>query len=260
MRELQTCLAALRQKQPVICCLTNSVTTDFVCNALLSVHAAPIVSQAPEEIAELLQHCQALYINIGTLDRHFIALTEQALAAAGQQGVPVILDPVGSGATTLRTGFARRLLDHVDIVRGNASEVLSLQQNLARSAGVESLDSVCAAKTAARTLAQRHQLCVAVSGAEDFITDGQRAVSNPWGSALMRRVTGMGCSLTAVIAAFAAVEADAFNAARLAIRYYTLCAQWAAQQTASPASFKVRFLDTLGTAPFAQLEELCRAH
>ncbi|MDR2007652.1 MAG: hydroxyethylthiazole kinase [Alphaproteobacteria bacterium] len=256
MEKLSYYLQTLQKNKPVVCCLTNIVSVDFVCNALISVGASPIVSCSEDEIEELIGISQALYINIGTLDSMFMALAKKAIVAARRQNIPIVLDPVGAGATALRTNFAREILGDLSIVKGNASEVMALVGGLKRSSGVDSLNSVEQAKESATSLAREHGICVAITGREDFIADSQRAAQLHFGCELMSKITGVGCSLGGVIAAFASVSDNYFEAVRMAILYYTICAEIAYKKADSPASFKIEFLDTLYQQPLSQIKEI----
>ncbi|MDR0483874.1 MAG: hydroxyethylthiazole kinase [Alphaproteobacteria bacterium] len=256
MEKINHYIQTLKNNKPLICCLTNIVSVDFICNSLLSINAAPIVSCSEKEIEELIKISKALYINIGTLNEDFILLTKKAIITAKKENIPIILDPVGSGATTLRTNFAREILSMADIVKGNASEIISLQNNIKESLGVESNNSVNEAKNIAVNLAKKYDICVAISGKEDFITNYQENIQLNFGCELMSKITGMGCSLGGIITAFATVSQNYFEATRLAILYYTICAEIAYKKQPSPASFKTQFIDTLYQQPLEQIKEI----
>jgi hydroxyethylthiazole kinase len=161
--------------------------------------------------------------------------------------VPIILDPVGAGATKLRTEAAKRILaeTQVALVRGNASEILALGGVSAKIHGVDSTDSVEAAAARAIGLSQELGVPVAITGAEDFITDGKRVVRVANGHPLMGCVTGTGCGATAIIGAFAGVDPDPVSAAATALAYYGLAGEYAADGAAGPGSFMIRFIDAL---------------
>lgn len=245
IKPIQSTLSNLRHIKPLVLCLTNYVTMDFMANSLLALGAAPLMSESHEEIEELIGISQAVYINIGTLNNTFMERAISAAKIANTLNKPVILDPVGSGASKLRTSAALELLPLAHIIRGNASEIISLTGANNATKGVESLDPVSTALGSARYLAQKHNKIIIVSGPEDFISDGKKEQILPFGSPLMPLVTGMGCTLTAVLSAFVSCNPDPFQAAVQATAYFGLCGQLTHQQTHAPASFRQRFIDNL---------------
>ena len=245
LNDLEKALLQLRQLKPLVLCLTNQVTMDFMANCLLSLGAAPIMSQDERELEELVRISHAVNINMGTLDRAFMERANTTTHLAQKYKKPIILDPVGAGATHVRTASSRALMDCSDIIRGNASEIMALLDNANTTLGVESTHQVSDAAQSAIQLAKNHQCVVVVSGEHDFMTDGQQETHLNYGSSLMPLVTGMGCSLTAIIAAFRAVVPHSFTAARLATAYFTLCGSLAARKTDKPGSFRTSFIDEL---------------
>ena len=244
IKEIRNNLDILRQKKPIILCLTNYVTMNSVANCLLSIGAAPIMSESIDEIEELVKISQALYINIGTLTEDFMKRAKFACKMAKQYNKPIILDPVGAGASKIRTDATQELLPFVDIIRGNASEILAILGDCAKSLGVDSAHKVSDAMQAARSIAAQWDITVMVSGADDFITDGKNESSFSFGSKLMPLVTGIGCRLAAVIAAFRAINLDSYQATCYAAVYFSLTGQMA-EITNTPASFEIAFTDLL---------------
>ena len=259
LHDLKNALTQLRKTKPLILCLTNHVTMDFMANSLLSLGAAPIMTQDIRELDELVRMSHAININIGTLDEAFIARAIKTVHLAQQYNKPIILDPVGAGATQIRTTSARALMTSAQIIRGNASEIMALVDNANTTLGVEATHQVSDAKASATQLAKLHQSTVVVSGEKDFVTDGCEEAQLPFGSALMPLVTGMGCTLTAVIATFRAVTPDSFKAAHLATAYFGLCGSLAAQKTTTPGSFRTLFIDELYRADFAAMRGIPHA-
>ncbi|CEK09516.1 hydroxyethylthiazole kinase [Legionella hackeliae] len=244
MNELELSVVNLRQEKPLVLCLTNVVTMDFMANSLLALGAAPLMSEAEEEIEELVNISDAVNINLGTLHPAFCARIQKAVEAAAARKKPIIFDPVGAGASQLRTDTARMLLPYVNVIRGNASEILALGGEHSHTKGVETVDNVSTATDIANQLAQGNKIVI-VSGPVDYITDGTQASYLPFGSPLMPLITGMGCTLTAVIAAFAALQNDFYKAALMATAYFGLCGQLAYTKTKEPGSYKARFVDSL---------------
>lgn len=256
MNNIEKALLTLRKEKPLVLNLTNYVTMDFMANGLLALGAAPLMSSSEEELEELVQIAGAVMINIGTLSKDFNALCYKALELAKYYKKPIILDPVGAGATILRTKTAREFLQHATIVRGNASEIMALGNDNSKSLGVESLDSTESAQAEACELARTYNVTITVSGALDFITDGTRKKLLQEGHSLMTRVTGMGCLLTAVIAAFRTVVPDSFEAATIATAYFGLCGGLAATKATQPGTFRVAFIDALYAADFQAMKQL----
>ncbi|MFY7697958.1 MAG: hydroxyethylthiazole kinase [Legionella sp.] len=254
--EIKKALAHIKSQKPLILCLTNVVTVEFVANSLLSIGAAPIMSKCEDEVNELIKIASALYINIGTLDHAFIALAKKAIAIANKHHKPVIFDPVGSGATTIRTKISKSIFPFTKFIRGNSSEIISLASRTHQTYGVESNHTIDEAKSIAKSLSLQNKVIVIVSGPIDFITDGNQSIEVPFGSSLMQMVTGMGCSLTAIIAAFQSVLEDSFTSAVLAVHYFALCGELASQKQQSIGSFKVEFLDQLHNPDFAFMRGL----
>ena len=255
IQEIQNALLALREKKPLVLCLTNSVSVEFVANSLLALGAAPIMSHEPREAEELVRIGSSVYINLGTLDTPFIEHCKHVAAFAEKEERPVILDPVGAGASQVRTDSAKAFLPQAAIVRGNASEIMALSGSQGKTLGVESTEKVHSAKDAARALAKTYGCTTAISGEEDFVTNGNMENAFSFGSPLMPTITGMGCSLTGVIAAFHAVLPDPYEAARLGAAYFGLCGNIAHEKAKAPGSFKVAFIDALYQADFSSMEK-----
>ncbi|MBI2706876.1 MAG: hydroxyethylthiazole kinase [Proteobacteria bacterium] len=240
--KIQNCLEQIRQTKPLILNVTNYVTMDFMANSLLALGAAPVMSEDPDELEELGALARSINLNIGTLNPQFL---ERARALMTIQNKPMILDPVGAGATHIRTKAALEFLPYARIVRGNASEIMALTASSAKTLGVESTHVSQQALNAAQTLSKQYNLVVAISGATDIVVNKTHTQSLCFGSPLMQYITGMGCTLTAVIATFHAVESDPFQAALLGTTYFGLCGEQAAHKSNTPGSFKTAFLDSL---------------
>ena len=240
-------LEKIRETKPLVHNVTNYVVMNFTANVLLAAGASPVMAHAENEVEEMVSYAKALVLNIGTLDDAWIASMLKAGKRASALGVPIILDPVGAGATRLRTDAAKRILAEtkVALVRGNASEILALGGGAANTKGVDAADSVEAAAERAGALARELAVPVAVTGPVDYVTDGKRILRVANGHPLMGCVTGTGCGATAIIGAFAGVDADPVSAAATALAYYGLAGEYAADGAAGPGSFAVRFLDAL---------------
>lgn len=232
---------AIRATKPLIHNITNYVVMEHTANALLALGASPVMAHAEQEVATLAAIAGALVLNIGTLDERWIKNMHTAHASAK---CPVVLDPVGAGATNLRTQTARDILhNNVSVVRGNASEILSLFDNTTKTKGVDSTKS-----TTDLHLEQhaKNANCVLVaSGATDIITDGTTTIKIENGNPIMAQVTGMGCAATAIIGAFLSVNKNPLIAAANAMAVMGICGEIAAQNSSGPGSFKPAFMDAL---------------
>ncbi|MCG2624399.1 hydroxyethylthiazole kinase [Arthrobacter sp. I2-34] len=240
-------LSAVRTQQPLIQCLTNAVVTNFTANVLLALGAAPAMVDIPGEAAEFAPVASGVLVNLGTPTQSQRAAMVEAAEAARAAGTPWVLDPVAVGALSVRTAAARTLADlGPAIIRGNASEIMALAGAGTGGRGVDSTDTPAAAEAAARSLATATGAAVAVSGARDLVfgADGT-GVGIANGHVLLTRVTGGGCALGAVMAAFLAVTPDAVLAAAAATGTYTVAAERAARLASGPGSFAVALLDEL---------------
>lgn len=250
---IQKSVMSIKTKRPLIINISNDVTMDFIANGLLSMGASPIMTQSAREIDDLLAMAQGVVINIGTLNDAFITLCEYVLMAANRLGIPVILDPVGAGASHYRTQTCLAFLErfHISMIRGNAGEIMALAGFSHMTRGVDTGVSLAAqAMDSAQSLAARFDdMVIAVSGKTDLVIDANHIQQFEHGSPLMPMVTGSGCLLTAVIAAFAAVEPVRFDAVSAALVFYGVCGEIAAGRAAGPGSFRMHFLDVLSYLP-----------
>ncbi|MFO7654614.1 MAG: hydroxyethylthiazole kinase [Candidatus Krumholzibacteriia bacterium] len=242
-------LAEMRRRRPLVHNITNYVVMNSTANALLSVGALPVMAHAAEEVADMVAIADSLVLNIGTLSQPWLDSMALAGAAAGERGVPVVLDPVGAGATALRSAAARSLLATfpVAVVRGNASEIRALHATESGTRGVEASHASAEALQAARALSVRHQCVVVVSGAEDLVVEGERLIRIRNGHPLMPLVTGLGCTASALTGAFLAVNPDALRAAAHAMVVLGVAGELAAERAAGPGSLQMHLIDVLHT-------------
>jgi len=257
--DLADALTALRDKPPLVQCLTNIVVAGWTANVLLAVGAAPAMVDNPHEASEFATIAGGVLVNLGTPYDDTAAAMHLAIAGAKGAGTPWVLDPVAAGALAWRTQLAHQLLREArpTIIRGNASEILALAGG-AGGRGVESVDSPEAAVDVARGLAHQQHTVVAVSGPTDHITDGEPLVRISNGHPWLTSITGGGCALGALMAAFAAVVPDAVVAAAAATATLTVASESAAQQSRGPGSFAVALLDELSLLQPADLAERVR--
>lgn len=253
-------LEKIRQNQPLIHNITNFVVMNFTANVLLSLGASPVMAHAPNEVEEMAGFAGALVLNIGTLTDDWIASMILAGKTASEKKTPVILDPVGSGATSLRTNSAKKLINEVDItvIRGNASEILSLRNTDSKTKGVDSIHSVEDAAETALILSKELKTTLAITGPIDLVTDGERVIRVKNGHSLMGKVTGTGCSATATIGAFLSVDADSVSATATALSYFGLAGELAAKKASSPGSYMVALVDALYEITPEILQQGCK--
>ena len=257
-------LEAVRQTSPLVHNITNLVVMHTTANALLALGASPVMAHAAEEVEEIAGLASALVLNIGTLSPAWVESMRLALSAARARSLPVVVDPVGAGASRYRTQTALGLIaaSKSAIVRGNASEIAALAGSAITTKGVDSSMEALAAKDAAMDLARGHGCVVCVSGATDLVTDGESVVTLTGGSPLMTRVTGMGCTASAFCAAFAAVAGTAADSncktARMdatvsAMAVMSAAGGLAVEEAAGPGSFLTAFLDRVSALSAADL-------
>ncbi len=240
-------LDLIKQQKPLIHNITNYVVMNFTANALLAMGASPVMAHAEEEVEEMVSFAGALVLNIGTLSETWVHSMLRAGRKASELKKPIILDPVGSGATLLRTSTAREIIAEtkVTVIRGNASEVLSLKEKDTKTRGVDSLHSVDDAAETAVILASELGTTLAITGPVDLVTDGSRIKRVMNGHPMMGMVTGTGCVATAVTGAFLAVDPDPVEAVVSALGFLGLAGEKAGAAAAGPGSFRALFLDEL---------------
>lgn len=253
-------LRAVRERKPLVHNITNFVVMNYTANALLAMGASPVMAHAINEVEEMVSHAGALVLNIGTLTEEWVAAMIAAGRKATEKKIPIVLDPVGAGATRLRTESARKILSqiHISVLRGNASEILSLQDENSRTKGVDAVHGVDEAARTAGTLAAELGSTLAITGPVDLITDGRYVVRVANGHPLMASVTGSGCTATAAIGAFLTVDPEPISAAATALAYFGLAGEVAGDSAAAPGSFMIKMLDALFTITPEQLQRGCK--
>ncbi|MFA5206834.1 MAG: hydroxyethylthiazole kinase [Lentisphaeria bacterium] len=240
-------LEALRRRKPLIHNITNFVVMNGTANVILAAGASPVMAHAAEEVEEMAAVAGAVVLNIGTLWPGLVDACVKAGKRANVCGVPVVFDPVGAGATTLRTEAVKRILGEVrvSILRCNAAEAFAAAGRPAAIRGVDSLADEADLGGAAREIARQLGVTVAITGRTDVITDGTAAWQCRNGHPLLQAVTGTGCAATAMVGCFAAVQPDPVLAAAEALGYYGLCGELAAPGAAGPGSFETALRDRL---------------
>jgi len=241
-------LRALREQKPLIHQITNYVVMNETANATLAIGGLPVMAHALEEVEELASVAGALVLNIGTLSQHWIEAMLLAGKAANRSGAPVILDPVGVGATRLRTDTAKRILDEVEVavLRGNPAETAALAGVEAEIRGVESIGTAAEGADLAREAAATLGIVASVTGAVDHVSDGQRTIAVANGDPLLATITGSGCMSTALTGCFLAVRpAEPLAAAADALAAFGVAGEDAAAVADGPGTFHAALYDAL---------------
>jgi hydroxyethylthiazole kinase len=253
-------LRKLRERKPLVHQITNYVVMNETANATLALGALPVMAHAREEVEEMVGLAGALVLNIGTLSPHWVEAMLAAGKAANAAGVPVVLDPVGAGATRYRTDTARRLLAQVDVavLRGNHGEVATLVGVEAEVRGVESMGAGGEPAELARAAARKLGLVASVTGPVDHVSDGERVLAVANGHELLASVTGTGCMASAITGCFLAAKQDRFEAAAEALAAFGVAAEDAAREAKGPGSFHVGLYDALAALDPETLDSRAR--
>jgi hydroxyethylthiazole kinase len=254
-------LAAIRERKPLVHQITNYVVMNETANATLALGALPVMAHAVEEVEEMASVAGALVVNIGTLSKHWIEAMLLAAQAANKAGAPVVLDPVGAGATKLRTETAKRILGEAEVavVRGNAAEVATLAGRQAEIRGVESIGASDSGAELAKAAASELGCVVAVTGPVDHASDGEQSIAIANGHELLATVTGTGCMATAITGCFLAVAADRpLEAAAEALVAFGVAGEDAAKGAKGPGTFHAALYDALYNLDPVTLDDRAR--
>lgn len=247
-------LNQLRQASPLVHCITNDVVQSITANVLLALGASPAMVIDPREAAQFSAIASALLINVGTLTASRAESMLSAIHAANSAGKPWVLDPVAVGALSWRSEFCQEIIRlSPAAIRGNASEIMALSGLAASGRGVDSADTSLAALPAAQSLARQTGAIIAVTGEIDYICDGENAWAVSGGDALMTRVVGTGCALSAVVAAFTSLPGDRLTNVAAACRVMSCAGEIASRESKGPGSFLPAFLDQLYSLSAEQL-------
>lgn len=240
-------LSKIQKTSPLVHCITNYVVANFTANGLLAIGASPVMADEASEVEEMVSNASALLLNIGTINSR----TKEAMILAGRKAnekeIPVVLDPVGVGATSFRKQAVQELLEAVkfDLIRCNAGELATIAGVKWQVKGVDSGEGEIDVEQVAKQVAQQYHCLVIVTGPSDLLTNGENTVSVAGGHELMTQVTGTGCLLSAVCSAALAVEGDSLSTLRDVLQDYKTVAEHAAAATNSLGSFQVEVLDAL---------------
>jgi len=254
-------LRAMREQKPLVHQITNYVVMNETANATLALGALPVMAHAAEEVEEMTRIASSLVLNIGTLSGPWVEAMLLAGGAASARHIPIVLDPVGAGATEYRTATARRILElvNVTVLRGNAGEVATLVGAHAEVRGVESIGAGLEPAELARTAARSLGVVASVTGPVDHVSDGERVLAVANGDALLATVTGTGCMSSALTGCFlAAKPGQPLEAAAEALAAFGVAAEDAARGAEGPGTFHARLYDGLYALDPGTLDERVR--
>ncbi|WP_158860730.1 hydroxyethylthiazole kinase [Lunatibacter salilacus] len=256
MKAVLSNLRKVRENSPLVHNITNFVVMNNTANALLALGASPIMSHAHKESEDMIGIVQTLVVNIGTMDEYWVESMLIAAKKAHEMKKPWVLDPVGAGATPFRNETLSRLLEfHPTVIRGNASEILAMAKENIESKGVDSTNTSQEALEAGKRLSVTTKAVVCISGKEDYIIDGDLVVEIANGDLLMAKVTGMGCTASALIGAFLGVEKDPFQATISAMAVMGVAGEIAAKESKGPGTLQLHFYDALYNLTESQLAD-----
>lgn len=257
-------IPAIREKQPLVHNITNYVTVNDCANIVLAMGASPIMADDAGEVEDILSICDSLVLNIGTLNARTIESMLIAGRKANALGKPVILDPVGNGASALRTQTTNRLLEEIRfaVIRGNISEIKVAASGLGQTRGVDANDAdaanISTTQQIAADLARSTQAVVAITGAVDIISDGNRTYAIKNGHPLMGRITGTGCMCSCLVGSFCGLGGDYLEAAATAVTVMALAGELAQAQVEKAglgtSSLRMGIIDTVSKMDAKTLE------
>lgn len=240
-------LNLIRKQSPLIHNITNYVVMNNTANALLAIGASPVMAHSVDEVEEMAVIASSLVINIGTLEAAWVEAMLIAGKTALTKSTPIVFDPVGAGATTYRSKVCKQLIEECkpSIIRGNASEIIALLDTEAQTKGVDSTNTSDSALNSAKALALQTNAVVVISGETDYITNGATVETVKNGNPMMAKVTGMGCTATAIVGAFSAVNKNLLEAAAHGMAVMGITGEIAASISKGNGSLQINFLDTL---------------
>ena len=251
-------LTRIKEEKPLVHHITNYVTTNESANVTLYWGGLPVMAHFKEEVAAMVESASALVLNIGVLDDEQVEAMLRAGKKANQLDIPIILDPVGAGATELRTNVAQKLMRELDlaVIKGNQGEITVLAGGQAEMSGVEAIGDYSDIEATALSLAQRQDTVVIVSGTEDLVTAGEDIHWSDRGHPLMGQVVGTGCMLSSTLGVFCGVEGDYVAASIKAVTAYGIAGEKASQEAKRPASYKIALQNNISTLSDKDLIEL----
>ncbi len=257
---LSDIFARLKEQRPLVHHITNYVTVNDCANITMFIGAAPVMAEAREEVEEMVTMAGALVLNIGTLRQEQVDSMLIAGRQANRLDIPIILDPVGAGATSYRTEVARQLLIElrISVIKGNAGEIGTLAGTGGKVRGVDSGGLSGDPVAVAKALAKGAGAVVVMSGPTDIVTDGSRTALVDNGHQLMGQISGTGCMASSIVGAFAAASRDHVLSSAAALAAFGIAGELAAERASAPGSFKLALMDQVATLTPAMLARFAR--
>lgn len=232
-KEIGKVITKIKEKQPIVFHITNTVTINDCANITLAIGASPLMSFCEEELEDILSFASALVLNIGTMDKEMVNIAVKAGEIANKMGKPVVLDPVGVGATRARKKLVEKLLEkvHFAVIKGNMAEIKSIYgiENI-ENRGVDSVEDLDNADKVAKLLAKRYDTVIAITGKEDVVSDGFRVAKISNGTPLLSKVTGTGCMTASLLGASCGANRDYFVSAAASVAMMGIAGEKAADQ------------------------------
>jgi hydroxyethylthiazole kinase len=238
-------LQKIRQQKPLVHHITNYVVVNDNANITLALGASPIMAHAMDELEDLVSIASVLYLNIGTLDKYWIESMLTAGKLAEKYNVPVVLDPVGAGASTFRTKTVEIMLNSfkINVLKGNGGEMLSIA---GIKGGIKGVDSIKEASIeTANAISEKYNLTAVVTGKTDYISNGKKSATINNGTDMFQMITGSGCMAGSVIASFHAVNKDPFTASIESLVTFEIAGEMAIESSSGPGTFKEKLIDEL---------------
>lgn len=248
--EIRELLQQVREENPLVHNMTNQVVANDVANSLIALGASPMMAYAEEEVEEVAQFARAVVLNIGTITKETADAMIKIGRAANKNNVPVVLDPVGVGATSFRKEIVAKLTDAIQFtaIRGNAAEMATVAGKEWESKGVDAGRGHASKEDIVRTIAQNYQCVAAISGEVDFVSDGTKVISISNGHLLMGKITGSGCMLSGLCGAFVSLlPKEPLDSIVAAHTVYTIAGERAGERSdvQGPGTFRAALMDEL---------------
>ena len=255
MREFKKILENTRENNPLVYNLTNSVTMNDCANVTLAVGASPLMSFCLEEMEEILSMASSVVINIGTMEPHMREMALEVGKIANRLKKPIVLDPVGAGASKVRKKFVEELLENVKfhVVKGNLAEIKSLLNLDSASHGVDSLETEDNGAEVGRLFYEKYGTTVAITGKVDYIVHGSKTIAVYNGDEKMRKITGTGCMTASIIGGFLS-EGESFWGASLGIISMGISGEIALENSRGLSSFKIELIDALSNITLEEIQ------
>lgn len=240
-------MTEVRTKNPLVHHLTNYVTVNDCANITICAGGSPVMSDAARDVPEMVRISSSVVLNIGTLKPRTIESMIVAGKEANDAGIPVILDPVGAGATRYRTESVMKILDGVEIsvIKGNSGEIGVLAGTGGEVRGVDSVSTMSDCAETVKLFAKNTGAVVAMTGPVDYVSDGKKVAILSNGDRYLECVSGTGCMVSSVVGCYTGTHGANLKSVAAAISVFCIAGEIAAQDCKGPGSFKVSLFDSM---------------